>query len=252
MAWQGIEAPKQTIEFPAAPSFVSSKKWIKLIPKNIGNRKRDCAWGCAREDQHHLRKSSDRKAQIRNAFVPLTVLICAFRSENFLRWCLFPEHNRAHSSFFYFQEFLVLIALWLSTDQSSHNHGILAIFPLTLKRSKLTEIPIPLRQEVTNSESRLDGRFWSLHPAMWPTIRIWCSLSFRRPNSMVTITLTCDKRSLYRTGFYRNVWCCFANARLSWTLKDARRVKCWVFVLWCLRFRFAKRIIWLWRVSFSA
>ena len=24
-----------------------SKKWIKLIPKTIGNRKRDCAWGCA-------------------------------------------------------------------------------------------------------------------------------------------------------------------------------------------------------------
>ena len=44
---KGIEAPKQTIEFPAAPSF-SSKKWIKLIPKTIGNRKRDCAWGCAR------------------------------------------------------------------------------------------------------------------------------------------------------------------------------------------------------------
>ena len=48
MAWQGIEAPKQTIEFPAAPSFFSSKKWIKLIPKTIGNRKRDCGWGCAR------------------------------------------------------------------------------------------------------------------------------------------------------------------------------------------------------------
>ena len=47
MAWQGIEAPKQTIEFLAAPSFFSSKKWIKLIPKTIGNRKRDCAWGCA-------------------------------------------------------------------------------------------------------------------------------------------------------------------------------------------------------------
>ena len=47
MAWQGIEAPKQTNEFPASPSF-SSKKWIKLIPKTIGNRKRDCAWGCAR------------------------------------------------------------------------------------------------------------------------------------------------------------------------------------------------------------
>ena len=48
MAWQGIEAAKQTIEFPAAPSFFSLKKWIKLIPKTIGNRKRDCAWGCAR------------------------------------------------------------------------------------------------------------------------------------------------------------------------------------------------------------
>ena len=48
MAWQGIEALKQAIEFPAAPTFFSSKKWIKLIPKTIGNRKRDCAWGCAR------------------------------------------------------------------------------------------------------------------------------------------------------------------------------------------------------------
>ena len=48
--WQGIEAAKQTIEFPAAPFFFlaeKSKKWIKLIPKIIGNRKRDCAWGCA-------------------------------------------------------------------------------------------------------------------------------------------------------------------------------------------------------------
>ena len=47
---QGIEAAKQTIEFPAAPFFFlveKSKKWIKLIPKTIGNRKRDCAWGCA-------------------------------------------------------------------------------------------------------------------------------------------------------------------------------------------------------------
>ena len=46
--WQGIEAAKQTMEFPAAPFFLVqiSKKWIKLIPKTIGNRKRDCAWGC--------------------------------------------------------------------------------------------------------------------------------------------------------------------------------------------------------------
>ena len=48
--WQGIEAAKQTIEFPLhRSSFLSkkSKKWIKLIPKTIGNRKRDCAWRCA-------------------------------------------------------------------------------------------------------------------------------------------------------------------------------------------------------------
>ena len=47
--WQGIEAAKQTMEFPAAPFFLVeiSKKWMKLIPKTIGNRKRDCAWGCA-------------------------------------------------------------------------------------------------------------------------------------------------------------------------------------------------------------
>ena len=42
-------SPKQTIEFPSAPSFFSwKKKWIKLIPKTIGNRKRDCVRGCAR------------------------------------------------------------------------------------------------------------------------------------------------------------------------------------------------------------
>ena len=28
--------------------FFPSNKWIKLIPKTIGNRKRDGAWGCAR------------------------------------------------------------------------------------------------------------------------------------------------------------------------------------------------------------
>ena len=38
-------------------------------------------------NKHHLRKSADRKAQIRMAFVPLTGLICAFRSADFLRWC---------------------------------------------------------------------------------------------------------------------------------------------------------------------
>ena len=30
---------------PSPNLFFPSKKWIKLIPKTIGNRKRDCAWG---------------------------------------------------------------------------------------------------------------------------------------------------------------------------------------------------------------
>ena len=30
---------------PSPILFFLSKKWIKLIPKTIGNRKRDCAWG---------------------------------------------------------------------------------------------------------------------------------------------------------------------------------------------------------------
>ena len=32
---------------PSPTLFFPSKNWIKLIPKTIGNRKRDCAWGCA-------------------------------------------------------------------------------------------------------------------------------------------------------------------------------------------------------------
>ena len=88
MAWQGIEASKQATEFSAEPSFFSSKKWIKLMPKTIGNRKKRLCVRLRSRDKHHLRKSWDRKAQIRKAFVPLTGLICAFRSEDFLRWGL--------------------------------------------------------------------------------------------------------------------------------------------------------------------
>ena len=69
---------------PSPILFFPSKNWIKLITKTIGNRKRDCAWGGS-GDKPYLRKSTDRKAQIRKAFVPLTGLICALRSVDFLR-----------------------------------------------------------------------------------------------------------------------------------------------------------------------
>ena len=81
-------------------SFLS-KKWNKLIQQTIGNIKRDCAWGCTRGDKHHPRKSADRKAQIRKAFVSLTGLICAFRSAEFLGWCLSPERNLTQNLLFH-------------------------------------------------------------------------------------------------------------------------------------------------------
>ena len=47
------------------------------------------------EDKHHLRKSADRKAQI-SPVSGTHALICAFRSADFLRWCLSSEHNLTH------------------------------------------------------------------------------------------------------------------------------------------------------------
>ena len=61
------------------------------------------------EDKHHLRKSADRKAQISSVSGTNARLICAFRSADFLRWCLSSERNLTHNLFFYFQQFLVLI-----------------------------------------------------------------------------------------------------------------------------------------------
>ena len=56
----------------------------------------------ARGDQHYLRKSADREAQISQAFVQLTGLICAFRSADFLRLGLSPQAT-SRNLFFYFQ-----------------------------------------------------------------------------------------------------------------------------------------------------
>ena len=109
----GDRITKQTIEFPAAPSFFSAKKWINLIPKIIGNRKKRLCVRLRSGDKHHLRKSSDRKTKIRKEFFPLTGLICAFRSADFLRWWLSLDGNLTHNIFFYFQHFLALIFLSL-------------------------------------------------------------------------------------------------------------------------------------------
>ena len=96
-----IENPRHVIK-SCPVLFCSShrKKWIKLIPKTIGNRKRDCAWGGS-GDKPHLRKSTDRKAQIRKVFVLADWFVlcdCRFSQVRFIT----PSHL-THNLFFCFQ-----------------------------------------------------------------------------------------------------------------------------------------------------
>ena len=69
---------------PSPILFFPSKNWIKLIQKLLEIEKeivREVDLG----DKPYLRKSTDRKAQIRKAFVQFSGLICALRSVDFLR-----------------------------------------------------------------------------------------------------------------------------------------------------------------------
>ena len=81
--------------------YFPKKKWIKLMPKTIGNRKRDCAWGCARginTTWENLQIAKHKSVQETNAF-----LICALQSADFLRWYVSPARNLTHNLLFYFQ-----------------------------------------------------------------------------------------------------------------------------------------------------
>ena len=55
----------------------------------------------ARGDKPYLRKSADRKAQIRKAFVQFSGLICALRSVYFLSKVYHPEPPHAQSLFLF-------------------------------------------------------------------------------------------------------------------------------------------------------
>ena len=54
-----------------------------FLPKTIGNRKGDCAWGTW-DDKHHLRKSQDCKAKINKELTHLSRVISSLRSADFL------------------------------------------------------------------------------------------------------------------------------------------------------------------------
>ena len=132
MAWQGIESPKQTIEFSGCTILLLIEKMNQINSKTIGNRKRNCAWGCARGDKHHLRKYADRKAQIRKVFFPIIGLICAFRSADFLRWCLSPRAQPHAQSLFLFP-----IVFGINTPSSERNSKRTCSWPTDQQRIHL-------------------------------------------------------------------------------------------------------------------
>ena len=47
LVWRAIKESK-TNDRTHRCTVLPIEKWIKLIPKTIGNRKRDCAWGCSK------------------------------------------------------------------------------------------------------------------------------------------------------------------------------------------------------------
>ena len=73
-----------------------------LILKTIRNRKTRLWVRLRSDDNYHLSKSADRKAQISPVSGTNAFLICAFWSADFLRWYLSSERNLTHNLFFLF------------------------------------------------------------------------------------------------------------------------------------------------------
>ena len=77
-----IENPRLMIK--SYPVLFCSSHRKNLIPKLLEIEK-EIVREVARGDKRYLRKSTDRKAQIRKAFVQFSGLICALRSVDFLK-----------------------------------------------------------------------------------------------------------------------------------------------------------------------
>ena len=78
----------------------SDQRSCQYQKKTIGNRLRDCAWGCLRW-KTLPEKHADRKAQIRKGFIPLSRLVCSLRSHIF-QVVFFTSSNLTHNLFFYY------------------------------------------------------------------------------------------------------------------------------------------------------
>ena len=75
---------------------------LLLIPKTIGNRKRDCAWGCSGwltlPEKIYRSQSTNQSAKLNERLPDLCFAICRFSQVRFIT----PSHL-THNLFFYFQ-----------------------------------------------------------------------------------------------------------------------------------------------------
>ena len=85
----------------ASKSFFSSKKGIKLVLKNIGNRKGDCAWSCLRWQTQP--EKICKIAKHKSVSAPHIVLICALHIADFFQVLFVTSNNFRHNLLFYFQ-----------------------------------------------------------------------------------------------------------------------------------------------------
>ena len=87
---------------PSPILFFPSKNWIKLIPKTIGNRKRDCGWGgsgWSTLPEKIYRSQSTNQEGVRSVQrTDLCFAICRFSQVRLIT----PSHL-THNLFFYFQ-----------------------------------------------------------------------------------------------------------------------------------------------------
>ena len=167
-------------------------------------------------DKHHLRKSSDRKTQIRKAFIPLTGLICAFRSEDFLRWCLSPGCNLTHNLFF-----VIPIVFGIIENSSKRRrkttgqegqrgeHGCCAKAVPVAKRNAACAVGTALATD------GMDGawRNWQ-YRFLWQT----------RPVGNITKYFWCLQRAM-GTRRFEHVFLRFFNIRDYWLTGFAARAK---------------------------
>ena len=113
-------------------------------------------------DEHHLRKTALRKAQISPVSGTNAFLMCAFRSADFLTWCLSPERNLARNLFLSISNSSCLILL-SGLEKSA------AIRPFATKKSRLASEKILLADSLATESCRLVDRLATKFFSKWTT-----------------------------------------------------------------------------------